>query len=118
MQHILRVMEHAGSVADLLADVEGERREEVLGGQLHLHSEHPPPPQSTTYARAWSIAAATHSVIPALRCAPGCQAFKRAMDNARHILEQTIDALPPESGAHAHRDTYVAAAKLDLAADK
>eukprot|EP01043_Picozoa_sp_COSAG02_P016736 COSAG02_NODE_742_length_17794_cov_22.222718_11_plen_175_part_00 len=33
VQHILRAMEHAGSVADLLADMDGERREEVLEGQ-------------------------------------------------------------------------------------
>lgn len=40
------------------------------------------------------------------------------MENTRRVLEQSMDALPPERGAHAYRDTYVAAAKLDLAADK
>jgi hypothetical protein len=49
---------------------------------------------------------------------PACQAFSSAVENTRRILDQVIATLPPESGAHAHRDTYVAAAKLDLAADK
>ena len=36
-QQILRIIEHAAAVAELLADVDGEKREEVLAGN--------PPPQ-------------------------------------------------------------------------
>jgi hypothetical protein len=50
--------------------------------------------------------------------AAACQAFVTAVDSTQRILEQVIAELPAERGAHAHRDTYVAAAKLDLAADK
>lgn len=47
-----------------------------------------------------------------------CQSFAAAVDSTQRLLGQAIAELPTERGAHAHRDTYVPAAKLDLAADK
>ena len=109
-------------MAELLADVDGQRREEVLAGP--------------SFRRAF-VGAPLPPLLPAcVRCGhyaprltfgagsdcsartPACHAFKGAVEKVRRILEESIDGLPPESGAHAHRDTYVAAAKLDLAADK
>jgi hypothetical protein len=50
-QQILRIIEHAGAVAELLADVDGEKREEVLAGEQWAQGSRPPAAASATAAR-------------------------------------------------------------------